>query len=39
MVEGERELNESLNALAVKTSLEEAHYSCHVTQHCEVRDT
>ena len=29
MVKGERELNESLNSVAVRQSLEETH--CHVT--------
>ena len=35
MVKSEREQNESLNTVAVKTALEESHYSCHVTHQCE----
>ena len=31
MVKGERELNESLNSVAVRQSLEETHSPCHMT--------
>ena len=38
MVKGEREQNESLNTVAVKTALEEKHYPYHVIHQGRVRE-